>query len=88
MQIIKKINIISFFLYPLYTTKTQQLNIMSVKQKMYVFFLCVLTGPNALIRTSLTSNHPLNDKTSNNANIASPILSKLKRRGFALKKSN
>lgn len=43
-----------------------------------------ITGPTALIRTSRTSNHPLNDNTSNNASIASPILSKLKRRGFAL----
>lgn len=44
----------------------------------------ISTGPTALIKTSRTSSHPLKDKTSNNASIASPILSKLNRRGFAL----
>lgn len=44
-----------------------------------------LTGPTAFIRTSRTSSQPLNESTSNNASIASPILSKLKRLGFALK---
>lgn len=43
------------------------------------------TGPKALISTSLTSNQPLKDNTSNSASMASPILSKLNRRGFALK---
>lgn len=43
-----------------------------------------LTGPKALINTSLTSSQPLNDNTSNRASIASPMLSKLKRLGLAL----
>lgn len=46
---------------------------------------CILTGPNALINTSRTSNQPLNDSTSNSVKSASPMLSKLKRLGFALK---
>lgn len=45
-----------------------------------------ITGPNALINTSLTSNQPLKDKTSKSVNMASPILSKLNRRGLALNK--
>lgn len=52
--------------------------------KKYHRFTTVLTGPNDFINISLTSNHPLNDKTSNKVNMASPMLSKLKRLGFAL----
>lgn len=40
------------------------------------------------MRTSRTSSQPLNDKTSNKVSIASPILSKLKRRGLALNKNH
>ena len=44
-----------------------------------------LTGPTLSMMTSLTSSHPSRERTSNNANIALPMLSKLKLRGFALK---
>lgn len=47
-------------------------------------FQCVLTGPTRWIITSLTSTQPFKDRTSNNASIALPTLSKLKFRGFAL----
>lgn len=45
-----------------------------------------LTGPRVLMRTSRISSQPLKDKTSKRASIAFPMLSKLNRRGFALKK--
>ena len=44
----------------------------------------LLTGPTRSMMTSRTSNHPSSDNTSNSANMALPMLSKLKLRGFAL----
>ena len=41
-----------------------------------------------MIITSRTSSHPSSDKTSNSDNIAFPMLSKLKFRGFALCKKH
>ena len=55
------------------------------KEKKCYFAKKELTGPSAFINTSRTSSQPLNDKTSNKASIASPILSKLNRLGFALR---
>ena len=80
----KNMNIDSMHLYKRkkkygYPSKPTKAAVVSFKG-----FQCVLTGPTRWIIMSLTSTQPFKDRTSNNASIALPTLSKLKFRGFAL----
>ena len=57
------------------------------KTDLTIILLCLkwLTGPLLCMITSLTSSQPSSDNTSNSANMALPMLSKLKLCGFVLK---